>query len=174
MKAHLLTTIALMVCFASCQNQPASVDVEAEKAAIQAVIAEETEAYYRQDYEAWKNTYLDSPAFRKYGYWDGYPEKVVFYNGFESLAEEKKAQFDADATLWQGSVEERKNENIRVSGDMAWFTFEQYSYEKDTRKLLGISLETRILEKHDGRWKIAYLGYHYFPEKKPGEPVPEE
>jgi len=173
MKTRLLMAIALIVCFASCQNQKARVDFEAEKAAIQAVIAEETEAYYRQDFEAWKSTYLDSPAFRKYGYWEGYPEKIVFYNGFESLAKEKKAQFDADATLWQGSVEERENENIRISGDMAWFTFEQYSYEKDTRKLLGKSLETRILEKHDDRWKIAYLGYHYFPEEKPAEPASE-
>ena len=174
MKTRLLMAIALIVCFASCQNPPAAIDFEAEKAAIQAVIAEETEAYYRQDFEAWKSTYLDSPAFRKYGYWEGYPEKVVFYNGFESLAKEKKAQFDADATLWQGSVEERENENIRISGDMAWFTFEQYSYEKDTRKLLGKSLETRILEKQDGRWKIAYLGYHYFPEETPAETAPEE
>ena len=47
---------------------------------------------------------------------------------------------------------------------MAWYTFEQYSYEKDTRKLLGKSLETRILEKENGQWKIAYLGYHYFPD----------
>lgn len=173
MKTRLFPFILLLLSLSACQNQQATIDIEAEKAAIQAVIAEETEAYYRQDFEAWKNTYLDSPGFRKYGYWEGYPEKVVFYNGFESLAKEKKAQFDADATLWQGSTEERKNENIRISGDMAWFTFEQYSYEKDTRKLLGKSLETRFLEKHDGRWKIAYLGYHYFPEETSAAPASE-
>ena len=67
--------------------------------------------------------------------------------------------------IWAGSIEERINENFRISKDMAWYTFEQFSYEKGTRKQVGRSLETRILEKHDDKWKIAYLGYHYFPEK---------
>ncbi len=150
--------------FWGCQNQPPTIDYELEKKAIQAVIAKETESYYRQDFEAWKSTYLHSPAFRKYGYWEGFPQKVIFHNGFESLKVEKKKQFDADETLWQGSTEERENENFRISSDMAWYTFEQFSYEKDTRKFLGKSLETRILEKHEGEWKIAYLAYHYFPD----------
>ena len=46
---------------------------------------------------------------------------------------------------------------------MDWYTFEQSSYEKITHKFLGKSLETRVLEKENGRWKIAYLGFHYFP-----------
>ncbi len=44
------------------------VDFEKEKAAIQEVIAKETESYYKQDFDAWKSTYLQSPAFRKFGY----------------------------------------------------------------------------------------------------------
>ena len=149
---------------ATCQQQPAPLDIEKEKAAIKAVIAKETETYYRQDFEGWKSTYLESPDFRMRGYWEGFPEKISFHNGFESLKEMKRKQFEQNQTLWQGSTEERSNESIRVSRDMAWYTFDQLSYEKDTRKLLGKSLETRILEKQDGEWKIAYLGYHYFPD----------
>lgn len=158
----LLCTLVLLC--SACQSTVSKVDFAKEKAAIQAVIAKETESYYKQDFAAWKSTYLDSPAFRKYGYWEGFDEKIAFNNGFASLEKEKKAQFDADATLWKGSTEERANENFRIAQDMAWYTFEQYSYEKGTRKLLGKSLETRILEKVDGEWKIAYLGYHYFPD----------
>ncbi len=151
------------------QAASSAVDFEKEKAAIQAVIAKETESYYKQDYEAWKSTYLQSPAFRKFGYWEGYLEKVRVNIGFESLAAEKKQQFDADETIWKGSTEERKNENFRISKDMAWYTFEQYSYEKDTRKFLGKSQETRILEKENGAWKIAYLAFHYYPLEGEGE-----
>lgn len=164
-----IVLLSLFALFTGCQTEPQAIDFEKEKAAIRAVIAKETESYYRQDFEAWKSTYLDSPAFRKYGYWEGFPEKVTFHNGFESLKAEKKKQFDANETLWQGSTEERENENFRISNNMAWYTFEQFSYEKDTRKLLGKSLETRILEKHDGEWKIAYLGYHYFPDTTPAQ-----
>jgi hypothetical protein len=162
------------ICFflSNC-TQPQAVsntlDFEKEKAAILAVIAKETATYYQQDFEAWKSTYLQSPAFRKFGYWEGYPEKVVSSIGFESLAAEKKKQFDANETLWQGSTEERTNENFRITNEMAWYTFEQNSFEKDTRKFLGKSLETRILEKENGEWKIAYLGFHYYPENESGK-----
>ena len=139
-------------------------DFEKEKMAIQAVIAKETTSYYKQDFESWKSTYLQSPAFRKVGYWEGYPEKVVTSMGFESLATEKKKQFDANETLWKGSTEERKNESFRITPEMAWYTFEQFSYENNTQKLLGRSFETRILEKENGQWKIAYLRFCYCPE----------
>lgn len=160
----LLHSIAAALLLAACQPQPQPLDTEKEKAAIKAVIAKETETYYRQDFEGWKSTYLNDPGFRKYGYWEGYTEKVVFYNGFDALAAEKKSQFEQNQTLWTGSVHERKNENFRITDNMAWYTFEQASFEKDSGKLLGKSLETRILEKQNGEWKIAYLGYHYFPE----------
>jgi hypothetical protein len=163
MKTQLFTALLLLLLFA-CTPPPPVFDPEKEKAAIQAVIALETEAYYRQDFDTWRSTYLDDPAFRKFGYWEGYENKVESFNGFEQLKLNKKKQFDANETLWQGSVEERENENFRITPEMAWYTFEQYSYEKDTRKLLGISLETRILEKHKGEWKIAYLGFHYLPD----------
>jgi hypothetical protein len=164
-----ITLLVLCVLLYACTQSPTppaqpTVDFEKEKAAIQAVIAKETESYYKQDFEAWRSTFLESPAFRKFGYWEGFPEKVTFNIGFESLKEEKKKQFDTDATIWKGSTEERLKENFRISNDMAWYTFEQLSYEKDTRKFLGRSLETRILEKENGEWKIAYLGYHYFPD----------
>jgi len=164
-----ITIFFLGICFllTHCKQpkqEKVSFDFEKEKTAIQAIIALETESYYKQDFETWKSTYLQTAAFRKFGYWEGYPEKVVSYNGFESLAADKKKQFDNNETLWQGSTEERTNENFQITNDMAWYTFEQSSYEKDTRKFLGKSLETRILQKENGEWKIAFLGFHYYPE----------
>ena len=165
MKTYILLLIISILCI-RCKAPDAeehTIDFEKEKSAIQQVIAKETESYYKQDFETWKSTYLQSPDFRKFGYWEGHPEKVISITGFDSLATEKKKQFDANETLWQGSTEERRNENFRITKDMAWYTFEQYSYEKDTRKFLGKSLETRILEKVNGEWKIAYLCYLYYP-----------
>jgi hypothetical protein len=162
----IIPLLGICILLTNCtQQQPVinTVDFEKEKTAIRAVIAKETESYYKQDFEAWKSTYFQSAAFRRFGYWEGYPEKVIAVNGFDSLAAEKKKQFDANETIWKGSTEERTNENFRISNDMAWYTFEQNSYEKDTRKFLGKSLETRILEKENGEWKIAYMGFHYYP-----------
>lgn len=165
MKSLLFLSLLLGICLFSCKESlpTATVDYEKEKAAILQTIATETEAYFAQDYKRWRDTYLDTSYFRHYAYWEGYPEKVKFYNGFESLDTFKRKQFEEDRTLWKGSTEERANENFRIFPDVAWYTFEQTSYEKDTRKFLGKSLETRILEKHDGKWKIVYLAYHYLP-----------
>lgn len=154
----------LIILTASCRNAVKKISLEDEKKAIRAVIMQETEAYYRQDFMAWKNTYVDSPYFRSYGYWEGYPEKVRYYNGFDTLKNFKKKQFDESRTLWIGSTEEQHNENFRIYDNVAWYTAEQVSYEKDSRKVLGRSVETRILEKHGGQWKIAYLGFHYLPD----------
>jgi len=149
--------------WAACFSSVSLADTEQEKEAIKAIIAQETEAYYQQDFETWKSTYVNEAWFRSYGYWGGYTEKVRCYNGFDTFKNFKKKQFEQNRTLWIGSTEKRTNENIRVHGNMAWYTFDQASYEKDTHKLLGKSLETRILEKIDGRWRIAYLGFHYLP-----------
>lgn len=156
----LLFTVFL---WAACYTKVRVSDTKKEKAAIRAVIAKETEAYYRQDFDTWQSTYVNESWFRSYGYWEGYPDKVRYFNGFDTLKNFKKKQFTENRTLWIGSTEERSNENFRIHGDMAWYTFDQVSYEKDTRKVLGRSVETRILEKQDGAWKIAYLGFHYLP-----------
>lgn len=153
------------ILWTACYTKVRMAETEREKIAIKAVIAKETEAYYKQDFETWQSTYVNKPWFRSYGYWEGYPDKVRYFNGFDTLKNFKKKQFTENRTLWIGSTEERSNENIRIHGDMAWYTFDQVSYEKDTRKVLGRSVETRILEKLDGEWKIAYLGFHYLPEK---------
>lgn len=156
---------SIIFILASCsQSGEKQFDFEKEKAQIIAVIENETEAYYKQDFEGWKRNFLQSPEFRQYSYWDGWATKVKFYNGFAALEADKKKQFDEDRTIWKGSRETRENENFRITRDMAWYTFEQLSFEAGTDKFLGKSLETRILEKVNGEWKIAYLGYHYFPK----------
>ena len=156
-------TFLLFSLLLACRQNPPAIDYEAEKAAILRVVADETETYYRQDYAAWRNTYLDTSYFRMIGYWDGWPHKLEWRDGFAALDSVKKKQFAADKTIWKGSTETRDNENLRIYPDVAWYTFDQDSWEKDTRRFLGRSKELRILEKHGGQWKIVYLGYYYLP-----------
>jgi hypothetical protein len=155
-------SVMLLITLTHCSDEKKSVDLEKEKEAIKKVIALETEAYYKQDFDLWRTTYLDTSYFRMYGYWEGYSEKVRSFYGFNELESFKKKQFDENQTLWTGSTETRLNENFRISTDMAWYTFDQESFDKDG-KFLGKSLEIRILEKHNDEWKIAMLGYHYLP-----------
>ncbi len=72
----------------------AELGIEADKAAILETIATETEAYFRQDYEVWKDQFVDAPYFMRIGYWEGYPNKVSHHHGFDTLRTEKKLQFE--------------------------------------------------------------------------------
>jgi hypothetical protein len=55
----------------------------------------------------------------------------------------------------------RENINMRIYREAAWVTFDQYG--KDTGEpdmdMPGLSRETRFLEKHNGQWKIVYVGW---------------
>ena len=55
----------------------------------------------------------------------------------------------------------RKNMNLRIFKDVAWLTFDQYGEDTgdETMDMPGLSRETRILEKENGEWKIAYVGW---------------
>jgi hypothetical protein len=149
------------------QNHTLAKDaLETEKESIRKVVDLETSSYYKQDFETWKSTYIDESYFRLYGYWEGFPEKVKAFNGFQSLKESKKKQFEENRTVWQQCRVEKSHENFRIYPEIAWYTFEETSYDATTGKLLGKCAGTRILEKHEGEWKIAYLGFHFFPLEK--------
>lgn len=144
-----------------------SIDFETEKQKILEVIGNETKYYFEENYEAWRNCFLDTSYVRYYGYWEGFKTKLRLYNGFDTLDQIKKAQFKRGSTLWAGSYEERINKNIRIYKDIAWITFDETSFDNKTQEVLGRSVGTRILEKHNGEWKIVYLSYYFIPDPIP-------
>lgn len=162
-KKIFLFTCLLLALAGLSQHAEKNIDVENELQAIRKVISNETATYYKQDFKAWKENFVNADYFRQHGYWEGYEDKVRYFNGFDTLQKVKEAQFKEDRTYWKGSYEKRFNENFRIYNDVAWYTFEQDSFEGGTNKFLGRSVELRILEKHNGEWKIAYIGYHYLP-----------
>jgi len=163
-KFLLLTSTALVATAFTMLSS--KINIEAEKSAIRKVINNETETYYNQDFEGWKSNFVQTDYYRQHGYWEGYPEKVRYYNGFDTLQRVKAKQFEENRTIWKGSYEKKYNENFRIYKDVAWYTSEQDSYNGTTNEFLGKSVEIRILEKHKGQWKIAYLGFHYLPLEK--------
>jgi len=62
----------------------------------------------------------------------------------------------------------RENITLRVGQDMAWVTFDQYAGDtgEPDMDMPGLSRETRVLEKRDGEWRIAYHCYiHQTPDR---------
>lgn len=135
-----------------------ALDVEKEKAAILAVIENESKAFWDKDFEKWASYWEHAPYIRTMGWWELGGVTVV--KGWEERGPRTKAHMEANPEPNPQNVV-RKNVNMRISENMAWVTFDQYG--KDTGEpdmdMPGLSRETRILEKHDGQWKIVYVGW---------------
>jgi hypothetical protein len=132
----------------------------AENEAVMQVIEAETNAFWMKDYAAWAACWLQSPDIHREGWWARGGIRIT--QGWQDLSDSVKQNMVANpdpnptATLVR-----RENVRIRVSGDgqMAWVTFDQYGADtgEPDMDMPGVSHETRILEKHDGAWKIVYV-----------------
>jgi hypothetical protein len=135
-------------------------DQQGETEAILNVIAGESAAFWNKDYEAWAQYWVHAPYIRSMGW---YPTGGVSYvAGWEALSAHTRAHF-AENPLANPNASRvrRENFNIRIYGDSAWVTFDQYGLDtgQPTFDMPGRSRETRFLEKQDGQWRFVYVGY---------------
>jgi hypothetical protein len=133
---------------------------QAEAQAVMQVIQAETNAFWMKDYEAWAACWLHSPEIRMMGWWARGGIRVT--EGWDALSSSMRQLMDNNpAPNPQSARVRRECVNIRTSSQMAWVTFEQYGADtgEPDMDMPGLSYETRILEKHDGQWKLVYVGW---------------
>jgi DNA-binding CsgD family transcriptional regulator len=149
-----------------CQDGPADPDSEEpampdasqdDRAAIIAVIEAETEAWVRRDLDGWAECWVQADYVRRIS---GQARRgATTINGF--LA--NHAQIAALMARYPATPEglfivRRENWAIRVSGDLAWVAFDQFTaMTGDPTNMPGLHYHSRILERHEGRWRIAGL-----------------
>jgi hypothetical protein len=136
-----------------------------DEAAIMEVIAAEAEAFWDKDMEAFAACHVQAPYTRRMGWWAR--GGITDMHGWEQIGGAMRGHFARDPEPNpSANAVRRDNVNIRVSGDMAWVTFDQHSIDagEPDMDMPGISHETRIMERHDGRWRIAYVGYLLEPD----------
>ncbi len=150
---------------------PGTPEYEAESEKIMGTIHAEYKAYFIKDYEAWQSKFVHEDYLKFWGYWEGYPEKVRQYNNWEELDVDKRKRMAGEITAYwdENAGMEIRDLNVQIRGEVAWVTFKQISRDQKTGEFLGEALETKILEKVDGEWKIAYLNFLYLPTEEEGE-----
>lgn len=150
--------------------QPAPAhDFAKDSAEIMAVLKGEYKAYFEKDYAAWSSKFVQEDYLKYWGFWEGYPEKVRQYNSWKMLDEDKRKRMAGEIKAYWDEDNpgmEMRDINLQIRGDVAWITFRSISKDQKTGAFLGESLETKILEKIDGVWKIAYLNFLYLPMEK--------
>lgn len=131
-----------------------------EARAVMDVIEAETTAFWMKDYAAWANCWLQTPDIRRLGWWARGGIRVT--HGWDELSRAVRENMASNPTPQPEAVAvRRENLHVRTSDHMAWVTFDQYGADtgEPDMDMPGLSHETRVLEKHDGHWKIVYVGW---------------
>jgi hypothetical protein len=133
-------------------------DYEKERTEILRVIENESKAFWDKDYDEWANYWVHAPYIRTMGWWERGGITVV--KGWEERGTRTKKHMEENPEPNPQNVV-RENINIRIFEGAAWVTFDQYGKDngEPDMDMPGLSRETRFLEKHNGRWKIVYVGW---------------
>jgi hypothetical protein len=169
-----IVSAALVACSVNDNNEKATAPPAASERAkdsleIMDVLWGEYKAYFEKDYQAWAAKFVHDDYVRYWGFWEGYPEQVRQYNGWKMLDEDKRKRMAGEIkAYWDQNNPgmEMSDINLQIRGNVAWITFRSVSKDTKTGAFLGESLETKILEKVNGEWKIAYLNFLYLPLQK--------
>ena len=123
-----------------------SKNVKADKEAIKQVIENESRHFWARDFQSWKKLWVHSD----YAVWIAASNDAIRqYDGWKAWSSNVKEFFaeNPDPMPYDGKVT-KEDYRFRIYRDGAWVSFIQNN--KGTR-----TLETRIMEKKNGQWRIA-------------------
>ena len=131
---------------------------EQDRSDILKLIEAETAAFWAKDYDAWARCWVQQPHVRRWGWWAAGGGMTV-RDGWEQQADRMQALMAANPKPNRSAAEVRRQRlMIRVSGQIAWVTFDQHAPATgDGMDISGLTHELRVLEKEQGKWKIAGL-----------------
>ena len=151
-KLALFTPVLIMVTVISCK---ARMDVAKEKEDIIAVIENEKEAYFNQDYSGISEAWIQEPSsYKIYMNENG----NILFDGWDAIS--KHDQENLQDTSWDRSQVRMDFSNYRINviDNTAWVLFDCHTngiVQGDTISIL----DTRIyvLKKVEGNWKFSLM-----------------
>jgi hypothetical protein len=160
MKKLILIATTIFLAGTSCQEK---IDIQKEKEAIKAVIEQESNAYFNQDYVAMGETIVKEPSSVKmYMYQKG----QFRYEGWDKInAQNQKETSD---TTWNRKLFKGRflNYKIDVMDNSAWVLCDKH-FEGIYKGESMTSDNSRIyvLKKVDNKWKIALIAMYIIPKE---------
>lgn len=121
---------------------------------IRGVIRSETEAFLRYDLEAWSDCWVHAPTTADVMFSSDIG--LVAIRGWDQVRANMADVMERDMGCGKESFRQ-ENFQITISGDMAWVLFDGFSHLRNS----GVheTFETRVLQKSDGHWRIAYSSF---------------
>jgi hypothetical protein len=121
--------------------------METEKAAILKTLNGETQAAFSRAYEKWKEHWVHEPYVTKtyMNFADTTMSETRGWDQVNAFVRDYIAAHPEPASL----PEPLRDIELRLYGSGAWVSYEQQDPS------IGLKREIRLMEKIDGRWKIA-------------------
>ncbi len=146
--------ILLMAFSIACKHGPTPttdepIDTETEKELIKAALRGETEAAFARDYELWKTYWVHSGDISK-TYLNFAEDDFSESLGWTEIDEFVRTYIEEHPEPAPPPAEPEQMD-IRLYGTGAWVSYTIQDV------VFGDKRETRLMEKVDGRWKIAGL-----------------
>ena len=118
-------------------------------------------AAWTQDYDLYQSCFVHAPYATR---WNASRRTGIFVReSWDEISERVRLMFSTEPHLkipangYDATVE---NLVLRIDGDIAWARYNQrYPGIPSRVHNRAYSREIRIFERHDGQWKIAFLGY---------------
>ena len=132
-----------------------------EKVAIKAIIEKETLSFFNADRKSWEDTWVQTP----YAYWS-YSDSTgtSFIEGWEALTRSFDDYFRTQVSNRAIDVAHQSN---KIKIDRVWKEFRVYGSGAFVHYIQKVTdngvardetSQIRILEKKDGKWRIACVG----------------
>jgi len=130
-------------------------------AQITALIHRNRIAIWMRDFEAWSECFVHAPYLSRWGWWA--LGGMFVRQGWDDISARLHREMLERPEPWPDFAYNTKvvNLNLRIHGDLAWATFEQHYPDGpvwEGARGPGLAYEMRVFERHDGEWKIAFLG----------------
>lgn len=128
---------------------------EADRALIVDLIHRSRAAIWTQDLAAYQSCFVHAGYTTR---WNASARDGIFVRKGWDAIEERVRHLFADPRFRNPSYAHDttvENLDLRISGDMAWATYNQI-YPGESA---GPSYEVRFFERHEGQWRIAFLGF---------------
>ena len=123
------------------------VNFEQEKQAILETLHSETKVAFQRDYESWKEKWVHDPSISKtyINFVDSTFSESIGWNEISQFVK----TFIEEHPEPEPTPKLVDDIDVRLYGNGAWVSFEQLD------SLRGLKRETRLMEKINGKWKIA-------------------
>jgi hypothetical protein len=158
--ATLLTSIQVHAQAPGGKSRIAASQFARDSAEIMATIVGETAAFYNKDFNTWASEWVHAPYVRVVGWWP--KGGVTVREGWDVVSGEvRQLMKESPSPNPTANRVRRENINMQIRGNVAWLTWDEYGLNTgdSNMDMPGLTRSTRVLEKRDGKWRIAYVGW---------------